>query len=111
MNGRVGGLGVDEEVSTPDEVDEDRETHDLAKGETFPSVYLVAALENTNIEICGLDVLPVSRFSDSEDLSTLLLYQPFKLTVHSYFWLVGYRQFVKAPCISTAHPRFLLHQG
>lgn len=44
MNGRVGGLGVDEEVSTPDEVDEDRETHDLAKGETFPSVYLVAAL-------------------------------------------------------------------
>lgn len=39
-----GGFRGSEEVSTPDEVDEGKETHDLAKEDTFPSFYPACCL-------------------------------------------------------------------
>lgn len=39
-----GGFRGGEEVSTPDEVDEGKETHDLAKEDTFPSFYPACCL-------------------------------------------------------------------
>lgn len=61
--GRVNGWGGGEEVSTPDEVDEGRETHDLAKDETFQLSVLIADEPQHETLRTQLDWQPVLTLS------------------------------------------------